>query len=352
MAAKYQLTTLGCKVNQYESQRYRELIESFGLSPAHHGEAPDLAVVNTCAVTSDASRSSRKAIRRFARGGRTAVVVVGCAAGAETQRLRDIEGVIAVLGHQQEIADELRGVLMARYGPSLAKPAYFDDAAGNAGGKPRLSARDDVWMIPIEPASSADAQPSVAVDSSAQIIRPSFPIVNRHSLSERIEAFAGHQRAFLKVQDGCDAHCTYCIIPSLRPRLRWKPIGAAVDEARSLLRAGYREIVVTGIFLGAYGRETAIRKRFTPVGSPLAELLAALAGVEGLERIRLSSLEPGDVDEPLLEVLATCRNCVPHLHLPLQSGSGDILRRMNRQYDAEDYLAMIDQVQAALDRPA
>jgi len=168
----------------------------------------------------------------------------------------------------------------------------------------------------------------------------------------RIESFAGHQRAFLKVQDGCDAHCTYCIIPRLRSRLRSKPVEVAVAEARGLVRAGHREIVLTGIFLGAYGRTTAIRRRFPPGRSPLAVLVEALAEVEGLERLRLSSLEPGDVDGDLLEVLAGHPTCVPHLHLPLQSGSAAILRRMNRQYSRDAFGRMVERVRAALDRPS
>jgi threonylcarbamoyladenosine tRNA methylthiotransferase MtaB len=169
---------------------------------------------------------------------------------------------------------------------------------------------------------------------------------------ERITSFAGHQRAFLKVQDGCDAFCSYCIIPRLRPWPRSKPIKVAVAEARDLVRAGHKEIVVTGVFLGAYGRETAVRRRWARQGSPLAALVDALARVEGLRRLRLSSLEPGDVDEALLEELSAHKNCVPHLHLPLQSGSASILRRMNRQYTVAAFVEMIQRVRAALDRPA
>ena len=167
-----------------------------------------------------------------------------------------------------------------------------------------------------------------AIDPKSEIRHPKSEIV---PLAGRIGRFAGHQRALLKVQEGCDALCTYCIIPKLRPMLRSKPIAAAVAETRGLVRAGHKEIVVTGIFLGAYGRETALRTRFTPGRSPLADLVEALARVEGLARLRLSSLEPGDVDERLLDVLVRHENCVPHLHLPLQSGSASLLMRMNRQ---------------------
>ena len=164
----------------------------------------------------------------------------------------------------------------------------------------------------------------------------------------------GRQRAVLKVQDGCDAHCTYCIIPSLRPIPWSKPIDDVVEESRRMVGAGHVEIVLTGIFLGAYGQPTALRRRQTDRGpGPLAELVGALcARVPGLRRLRLSSLEPGDMTDGLLAVLREHRQIVPHFHLPLQSGSENLLRRMNRQYGRDDFLRMVDRVRAAFDRPA
>ena len=162
------------------------------------------------------------------------------------------------------------------------------------------------------------------------------------------------QRAFLKVQDGCDAHCTYCIIPRLRPRLYSKPIRAAIEEATRLVASGHVEIVLTGIFLGAYGQPTALRRRQANAGAALlAELVEALCrGVPGLKRLRLSSLEPGDLGDHLLDVLASHKQVLPHFHLPLQSGSDEILRRMNRQYRRDEFLRMVERVNASFDRPA
>lgn len=171
-------------------------------------------------------------------------------------------------------------------------------------------------------------------------------------LTTRIKSFAGHQRAFLKVQDGCDASCSYCLVPRLRPQLRSKPVDVATAETRDLVLAGHVEVVVTGVFLGAYGQDTALRKRWQTSSSPLVELVDTLASVEGLARLRLSSLEPGDVSEALLDVLSRHRTCVPHLHLPLQSGSATILRRMNRQYGPDQYVDTIERVSRTLDRPA
>jgi threonylcarbamoyladenosine tRNA methylthiotransferase MtaB len=165
----------------------------------------------------------------------------------------------------------------------------------------------------------------------------------------------GHQRAFLKIQDGCDAYCTYCIIPTLRPRVSSKPVEDVVEEARRLVGAGHVELILTGIFMGAYGQETALRRRqiARDALTPLGRLIEGLCTrVPGLKRLRLSSLEPGDLTADLLGLMRSHAQVVPHFHLPLQSGSERVLRRMNRQYTRDDFLRMIDDVRAAFDRPA
>jgi threonylcarbamoyladenosine tRNA methylthiotransferase MtaB len=416
MGPKYLLTTLGCKVNQYESQQIRETLGSLGLTPARQGERADIAIVNTCAVTASASRKNRQAIRRASRNGTIPVYVIGCGATADADTLRAIRGVAAVFGHDVDVCGELRRHVGEQLQPGHAlsydvtPPACPPGDSQNrrtAPDRPVSSSRNqtdladaqrhDVWMIPSTKNSPRQAEPSVpgsptrrTIASTPKSISHALPLVKpQDTLAARIESFDGHQRAFLKIQDGCDAFCTYCIIPRLRPQLRSKPVEVAVEEARTLVASGHKEIILTGIFLGAYERETAIRKRFSqsrdgeragqagnpyentkapfdPVSqpvtslaqtrmqqrSPLAELVDALAHLEGLERLRLSSLEPGDVDDDLLAVLSSSATCVPHLHLPLQSGSERILRRMNRQYTRDDYLNMIDRVSSALDRPA
>jgi threonylcarbamoyladenosine tRNA methylthiotransferase MtaB len=178
--------------------------------------------------------------------------------------------------------------------------------------------------------------------------------VGTTSLPQLGERQTGHQRAFLKVQDGCDAHCTYCIIPKLRPRLWSKSVDDAVDEATRLVASGHVELVLTGIFLGAYGQPTALRRRQDHASrAPIAELIDGLCTrVRGLRRLRLSSLEPGDLTPHLIAVLKSHAQVVPHFHLPLQSGSDLILRRMNRQYTRDDFVRMVEQVYATFDRPA
>lgn len=348
MAGKYRLTTLGCKVNQYESQQIRELLESLGLRAARDGETPDIAIVNTCAVTAEAARKTRQAVRRTARDGPTRVVAVGCAASENPQRLRDIKGVCATVGHDADIAHELRKLVSALPPHQAAEPAC--GASGAGPGCPDVD-RNDVWIMPFDQRTNGRTPPQLA--GSHNIVPKHLPDVKAGKIpAASIRAFAGHQRAPLKVQDGCDARCTYCIIPRLRPNLSWKPIEATVAEARDLVRSGHKEIVVTGVFLGAYGHDTARRTGRGRGESSLPGLIDALAQVEGLCRIRLSSLEPGDVTEDLLALLAGHDSCVPHLHLPLQSGSDRVLRRMNRQYRRDAYIGVIDRVRRRLDRPA
>ncbi|MCP4249143.1 MAG: radical SAM protein, partial [bacterium] len=368
MNRKYLLRTLGCKVNQYESQQIRELLESQGLRPARPGESVDLAVINSCAVTASASAKTRQATRRASQGGTTPTIVVGCGATADADRLARIPGVIGVWGHDRDLADQIRRHIVHQLS-SRPVPEAAGVRVAKADAATRFRAgEDEEWMIAGVPAQVPWAVPTVGPDLPLlSSIAPPPADVNGDALRsspvaaprppaeldvQPIHRFADHERAFLKIQDGCDAHCTYCIIPRLRPKLRSKSVEHAVAEAQALVRAGHREIVLTGIYLGAFGRPTAIRKRFDGSRSPLAELVEAVAEVDGLVRLRLSSLEPGDVSGELLHVLATHDACVPHLHLPLQAGSPRILRKMNRQYDRADFLDMIELVRSTLDRPA
>jgi len=353
MVRKYRLLTLGCKVNQYESQQIRQLIESFGFVPGADGEKLDLAVVNTCAVTAEAGRKNRQAIRRLARLGGAPVIVVGCGASAEAERFKKLHGVAAVLGHDSDVHAEIGKILNDCKGGVLPGVIQKRGPHAQITGKRRELVGNELSMNPdgATPIGSF-ALPRTPPPPHAILPRP-LPVVKTPAVEiGRIDRFDGHQRAFLKVQDGCDAFCSYCIIPRLRPVLRSKSIEVAVAEARTLVAAGHREIILTGIFLGAFGRKTAIRKRFQFLKSPLAKLVRSIARVDGLKRLRLSSLEPGDVDHALLEVLATEPTCVAHLHLPLQSGSPDVLRRMNRQYSRDQFIDMVDRVRLALDQPA
>ncbi|MDP9175530.1 MAG: MiaB/RimO family radical SAM methylthiotransferase [Planctomycetota bacterium] len=317
------IQTLGCKVNHYESEQLATILRSHGLVEADAATA-DLRIINSCSVTVDAASKSRQWVRRATRlavlqpnampaavppKGRT--IVTGCWATGDKNEVENLPGVSAVLTHKDDIAQRL-GQLLAEW--NVAQPA---------------------------PACSTG---EVAED------RP----VGMNSLPLLAGRQNRHQRAFLKIQDGCDAHCTYCIIPTLRPTLWSKPIEKVLEEARSLVDAGHRELVLTGIFLGAYGHPTALRRRQEPDGQRrLARLIDALCTqVPGLMRLRLSSLEPGDLGQTLINCLRSHEQVVPHFHLPLQSGSASILRRMNRQYTRDDFLHMVDRVRGGFDRPA
>jgi threonylcarbamoyladenosine tRNA methylthiotransferase MtaB len=185
----------------------------------------------------------------------------------------------------------------------------------------------------------------------------------------QLSSFKGHTRAFLKVQDGCDGLCSYCVVPKVRPDVQSKPMGEAVEEAKALVAAGHKEIVVTGVNLGAYGRETVrrtgeeenrrsenlelrIENEECGNNEKLTDLLTAMARVPGLLRLRVSSLEPGDISEELLDVFCSHSNIMPHIHLSVQSGASATLKRMCRQYDATELRAKIELIKRRLDRPA
>ena len=386
------IQTLGCKVNQYESEQVATLLRSRGLSPATADEA-DLRIINTCSVTVQAASQSRQSVRQmvrrksrehpspssltvsgltpspsqprpaYARPRQAKVVVIGCWATSDKAEAAAMEGVDAVLTHQDDLAAELDRLLTLWQppGPSQgrlrqAAPACATPACANTA--PTRPTNNDGWML--KAGTAPDNRTSLNKPKSEENVNE---VLDQGSVSTQLGATrlpllgdhqTGRQRAFLKVQDGCDAHCTYCIIPRLRPALWSKPAEQAIEEARRLVDAGHVEIVLTGIFLGAYGQPTALRRRQPEADAlPLANLVESLCrNVSGLRRLRLSSLEPGDLSDELLAVLAAHPQVVPHFHLPLQSGSDLILRRMNRQYRRDDFLRMIDRVNESFDRPA
>lgn len=362
----FSITTLGCRVNHYESEQLAALLRARGLHQAPRRLA-DLRIVHTCSVTTQAASKSRQSVRRSTRlqvlsadpgqpclseapdtvaavrgiandlwdgsgepseGHRRRVVVTGCWATSNPNQAAAIAGVDAVLGHQVDVATELTRLLDQWQITKDSGPR----AANHVKGK--LEDHEN---------------PRDAIHNS---VRPQG--VGTTTLPQLDRRQSSHQRAFLKIQDGCDAHCTYCIIPQLRPALWSKPIDEAVSEAQRLVDAGHVELVLTGIFLGAYGQPTALRRRQeVSTGRPLGELVEALCTrVTGLRRVRLSSLESGDLSDELLRVLKDHPQVVPHFHLPLQSGSDLLLRRMNRQYGRDDFLRMVERLNQAFDRPA
>ncbi len=284
----YLVNVLGCKVNQYDAQQIEQLLERYGLEKAEQSDDADVIVVHTCGVTAAAAQKSRQTIRKMQRNNPLAhVFVTGCAA---TTELTDV-------GQD----------------PVFRVPAGAD------------------WIQRLDEQLSALAMPE------------QHGIKGIETDTFTISRFGDHTRAFLKVQDGCDIGCSFCIIPQLRKEPRDKAIEDAVKEATALTEAGYREIVVTGVSVGLYGRGR---------GSSLAEMLRHLVEVPNMGRIRLSSLHPGELTDELLEVWSSHKNIMPHLHLSLQSGSNAVLHAMRRGYTAEEYYDAVERARAALDNPA
>lgn len=286
-------------MNHAERREMESVLQERGMKPSQSDEA-DLAVVHTCSVTGQAAAKSRNAIRRASKTGNT-VFVTGCFTGTD---------------------------------PEVAK-TLGDHVVTQAGKEPmvnRFADEIDKWL---QTPNSKSKRESDAT---------SLPIT---TLPQRQ---GQHIRAEVRIQDGCDAHCTFCIIPKIRTTLRSKTIKDVVTEVEKLVNIGHQEIVFTGVFIGAYGHRTALRrKQENPEREYLADLIDAVAQVDGLKRLRISSMEPGDVTPVLIDAIVANQPIVAaHLHLPLQSGSEDVLRKMNRQYSINAYQEMIELINAQL----
>lgn len=323
MFKTFAISTLGCKANQYDSRQIHTLLESLGLRAASADEKTDLAVVNTCCVTHTASSKSRQHIRKALRGTSGLVVCVGCLTNAPEQELNALGENIYLIKNRSAIAAELSRIVLNHY-PNERQHQQSSPTNGS------ISA-----ITPKKPAKSKAKNPSKL---------PQLP---------DLTAFFGQTRAFLKVQDGCDSYCTYCIIPKVRKDIVNSTLKSILSQAENLIASEHKEIVVTGINLGSYGRETTRKRKWTDNNTDyLAEMLDKLSHVKGLHRLRISSLNPQDVTEQLLSVLANRLNIMPHLHLSLQSGSNAVLKRMARLYSRELFIEKAAMLKSALDRPA
>ena len=284
--------TFGCKANQYDTQVLREALLRRGWS--ERDQEADLVVLNTCTVTAEAGRKARQMARRIAREQPQArIAITGCLAESEPEILRDLPGVEWVLGNGE-----------------AKRPVNFLRDLG----------------LELDP--------------------------EELGVPAGISEFAGHTRAFLKIQDGCDMACAFCIIPSVRGPSRSRSVAELCAEVRRLVASGHREIVLCGIHIGHWGRE---------FGESLSTLIGAFCELEIANqsgevlpwRVRLSSIEATEVDAELLARMRGRPDRVAaHLHMPMQSGDDDVLRAMNRWYTVEEYLAACDRIRAELDRPA
>lgn len=281
----FTLLTLGCKVNQYDSEAIARRLRGFGWRQVPFGEPADACVVDTCTVTAVADRKSRKAVHRATRArGDMVVAVTGCGPTWNSQAFAEIEGVTLIIGNE---------------------------------GKERLAERI-VALVEGEATGDEGTDPSPA-----------------KAEADRSPAVEQRVRAFLKVQDGCNRQCTYCIVPRVRGRETSRPLSEVVSEGRARIAEGYRELVVTGVRLGGYRDPTNGNVR------ALASLLQELNKLEGLRRIRLSSLDPPDLTPGVIRVLASADKVCEHVHLALQSGDDEVLRTMRRGYRVETFLTAV-----------
>ncbi len=273
--------TLGCKVNQYDTQSIREVFFSRGFKE-EKTNAAGVCVINTCTVTSAADQKSLAAVRRALRENPGAkVVVTGCLAEFDAQRIREINNRLIIVKNAQK-----------RYICDILSSGRFSR------GK-KITAKK--YRVLKEPG---------------------------------ITFFNGHTRAFLKIQDGCDNFCAYCKVPFVRGSVRSKPLPDIVKEANALVKHGFKEIVLSGICLGSYGRE--LNDKIS-----LVDVISKLEEIDGLLRIRLSSIEAMDISDELIDKMSVSDKLCPHLHIPLQSGDDEILRKMNRRYTGSFYKKLI-----------
>ena len=278
---RFKIITLGCKVNSYESEYMLEKLKDSGY--LYDEEKPDIIIINTCSVTNTADAKSMKLVRRAKREYKEAIlVVVGCSSQNNQEKYKEM-GIDILLGNKNksEIVSILEEYLQTR-NPIV----YFTNER----------------KLPFE--------------------------------DMRLDRFTTHTRAFVKIQDGCDNFCSYCIIPFTRGSIRSKDFHDVIEEVQMLVLNGHKEIVLTGIHTGSYFSN----------GHDLSDLITELSKIDGLLRIRISSIEITELNDRFLDLLKTNTKIVSHLHIPLQSGSDAVLKRMNRKYDTAYFKDKINKI--------
>lgn len=293
---KVAFLTLGCKVNSYETEAMQKLFEEEGLSVVDFSDRADIYVINTCTVTNIADRKSRQMLHKAKKMNESALVVaVGCYVQASKEVLEQDTAVDVVVGNNKK--KDIIGILKEHLYGNTTKEL-----------------RDEM---------------NVALISEEL----EYEELNIEAVSEKT-------RAYIKIQDGCNQFCSYCIIPYARGRIRSRAKDSVLAEVKRLVEKGYKEIVLTGIHLSSYGLEKAVtgqENNTTRAESPLLNLIIDLNKIEGLKRIRLGSLEPRIITEHFAKTLSEMEKFCPHFHLSLQSGCDETLKRMNRRYNTMEY---------------
>ncbi len=277
--------TLGCKVNQYETEAMEELFEKQGYSIIDSDKLADIYVINTCTVTNLSDRKSRQFIRKAKKINENSIIaVVGCYSQVSPEEVAGIEGVDVIIGTSErhkivELCQEARG---ANEVINIVRSIKNDDE---------------------------------------------FEKIDVNDIKSKT-------RAYIKIQDGCNQYCSYCIIPYARGPIRSRQLEDIIQETEILAKAGFKEIILTGIHVASYGKDLE--------DIDLKEVLKAIGKIEGIERIRLSSLEPNLIDEDFMKTIMDINKICDHFHLSLQSGSNSVLKRMNRKYTSEEYKEKVD----------
>ena len=309
---KIAFQTLGCKLNYAETSTYERGFVAAGWEVVPWQDRADVYLINTCAVTEHAEKKARNLIRKMHRTApEAAIVVAGCYAELRREQIEALEGVVRVFG-----AAEKRQVVPETVACVGVAPSDAGQAAGSQ--KRVLAAR---------------SQPAPLRKCSPEPV----PLSPGSSATQVMEAYSSGERtrSFLKVQDGCDNFCAYCTVPFARGRSRSIPICEAVRQAREIAASGIREIVLTGVNTGDFGRTT---------GESFLDLLKALNAVDGIERYRISSIEPNLLTDEISAWLASGTKFLPHFHIPLQTGSDTLLKKVGRRYDTTLFASRIDSV--------
>lgn len=286
--------TLGCKVNQYESRSIGEQMTAAGHTVVPTSDGADVVVVNSCTVTSESDRKTRQAVRRFRRSLPDAVIILaGCMPQAFPDEAKELDSADIVTGNLSPARIPILLEQFLKNGQRIVEIAPHT--------------RKETYSTP--------------------------PIAD----------FGERTRAFMKIEDGCDRYCTYCIIPKARGSVRSKPIGEIEEEARRLAEKGFSEIVLVGINLTSYGKDT---------GLSICDAVEAAAKPEGIRRVRLGSLEPDHISDETLDRLHKQKKFCEQFHLALQSGCDATLKRMNRHYDTAFYEDLVERIRAKFDNPS
>lgn len=296
MKKKVIINTLGCKVNQYESASFLCSFEESGCRMAEKGEDADIVVINTCAVTAKAGAQSRQTVRRLMRRHPQAkIVITGCYAQMAANELAAmVEAPVCIIGNGNKHL--------------LVEAALTESPCDLTMLMGKILKKKEICPLPMR-------------------------------------RFGNRTRAYLRVQDGCNNFCTYCIVPYTRGPSRSLELSEVLSQAKRFEEAGHKEIVVTGIHVGMYGRD--LDRQYD-----IADLMLALCQAHPDIRFRLSSIEPQEISDKLLQTMASCHNFMPHFHIPLQSGDDTILSRMNRGYDRQSFRRVVEKCRDAFPEAA